>query len=118
MNVSSVIRANIENYMGISCLFDSQYLEKYKYYKWHDYEGVEHRDYDLPAIITPKSRTWYEHGKEHRDHDRPSFIRSDGCKEWMQNGEWHRDHDNPAGIYEDGYMVWRYHDEKRRKINN
>jgi hypothetical protein len=51
---------------------------------WLNAAGELHRDYDLPAVITPDGvREWCQHGESKRFGDRPEFENELGDKAWM-----------------------------------
>jgi len=55
---------------------------------WY-YNGLRHREGDLPAYESDYHTIWYKNGKIHRDDDQPAFILSRAL-EWYYNGLLHR----------------------------
>lgn len=89
-------------------------LEYIKY--WHQH-GKNHRDNDLPAIMHDNGRKeWYHYGKRHRDNDLPAVINK-YTQEWHRNGELHRKNDLPAVISRDGEKKWYLFNMLARKNN-
>ena len=84
---------------------------------WHDEAGAQHRDFDLPAVITTSGHAlWFRHGKLHRDGDKPAYI-SRTKQHWIQDGEFHRENDLPARI--EGQpgrqtLEWYQHGQRHR----
>lgn len=52
---------------------------------WHK-NGLKHREFDQPAIISSDAKSWYKNGRCHRDNDQPSVMYSDGYNLWYENG--------------------------------
>jgi hypothetical protein len=85
-------------------------LEEYRIDKggneyWYK-NGKLHRDNDLPAAISLRSKCWYKNGLLHRDNDLPAVTSPNGYQGWYKNGEFHRDNDLPAVIYPNGTQIW------------
>lgn len=74
-------------------------------------DGQIHRDFDLPACVTPTEQTWYQKAIIHRDGKPAKIFSKDGKvleEKWFQNGELHRD-DGPADIqkFSDGFVYYQ-----------
>lgn len=90
----------------------------FDYYKYWYYAGENHRENDLPAIITELgSRHWYKYGNRHRENDLPAITYRDGESHWFYNGKEHRDNDLPAIIQNNGNRYW-YQYGQRKRIND
>lgn len=80
--------------------------------KWTNDEGQNHREDDLPAIITSEgTRKWYVNGKLHREGGLPAVEWRDGTMSWWIDGQLHRE-DGPAVLYTDGFREWFLSGEK------
>ena len=80
--------------------------------------GLNHRDYDLPASISNGDYIWFQYGKIHRDNDMPAVIWDNGTQVWYQNGRIHRDRDLPALITKNGNQVWFQNGQRIKTFKN
>ena len=81
---------------------------------WHDRDGLNHRDGDLPAFIFPDgSMEWWQHGQIHRDWDKPAIVKADGFMTWVHHNKRHR-FDAPAVITPGGAQHWYRFGERDR----
>jgi hypothetical protein len=77
--------------------------------EWY-FNGLLHREYDLPAIeYIEIIKKWYMHDKLHRIGG-PAIERANGDKEWYIQGMLHRS-DGPAVEWTTGYRAWYNHNE-------
>ena len=91
----------------------AEMVEKNKY--WY-YNGLRHRDNDLPARIDVNgNKYWYYNGNFHRKNDLPAIIYANGDKHWYCHEKLHRENDLPAIIYNNGTKYWYKNDELHRK---
>lgn len=85
--------------------------------KYWYYNGLIHRDMDLPAIIdNTGAKCWYLYGKRQRVADLPAIVQGNGTKFWYYNNNIHRENDLPAIIYTSGTKCW-YNNGKSQKEN-
>lgn len=78
--------------------------------KFWFYDGLNHRNNDLPASIYNETQIWFYNGSIHRENDLPAVMYTGGAQEWFYEGERHRENNLPAIIHT-RVMEWWIHDE-------
>lgn len=97
-NHHKVIDGNTYLFDKLHSIYDKPAEIHYNgYHIWY-YQGIRHRENDLPAIICSGSKEWFYAGFRHRENDLPAIMYDNGCHSWWYKDELHRNNDLPLVI--------------------